>query len=151
MNFWRLSKERWAGSAFDGEGARRFGGRWNSPGTAVVYASDSRALAALELLVHLPATPPQDPWVFFEISIQREHVETLEPGELPAGWNLPTPTTDTRRLGDRWAREARTPALRVPSVLIPEEWNLLLNPLHPEFQAVVISSPTRFHFDTRLI
>jgi RES domain-containing protein len=147
---WRIVKEKHAAEAFTGEGAVKFGGRWNSPGVRVVYTSGSQALAALELLVHL--NPPQ----FFTLKAFQIHfdeglVRKLPDEELPSGWKAEPPAASTMRLGDRWAAELRSPVLEVPSVLIPEESNYILNPLHPDFSRIAIGEPQDFVFDPRLL
>lgn len=140
LRAWRIVAPRWADSAFSGEGARKYGGRWNSPGRAVVYLAGSRALAALEMLVHL-TTPDSraKPYVLREARIPREWI--ADPGKRGE---------DPVTAGDRWLASRRSLALRVPSVLIPEEPNYLLNPAHPEFRRVRFGAATEFRFDPRM-
>jgi len=137
---YRIVAPRWAPTAFSGEGARKFGGRWNSPGKPVVYLADSRALAALEMLVHL-TTPGSraKPYVLIPVAI---------PGDLVEGVaRMPDHPVAT---GDSWLASNRSPVLRVPSIVIPEESNYLLNPRHPEFPKIGIEAPASFRFDARL-
>jgi len=146
---WRIVRETHLAAAFSGEGAAKFGGRWNSRGVAVVYASATRALAALELLVHL--NPP----VFFKCKIiglefEENLVERMKPADLPADWRMEPPPVSSQRLGDAWVREDRSPVLAVPSVIVPEEFNYLLNPVHPDFKRVKLGKPRDFAFDPRL-
>lgn len=147
---WRIVRQQLAATAFDGEGARIFGGRWNSPGTRVVYTSGTKALAALETLVHL--NPP----VLFRYSIlpvefDGRLVETIEPAGLPADWTTEPPSDSTKVIGDRWASERRSAVLALPSVIIPSENNYLLNPAHPDFKRITIGKPVPFAFDSRLL
>jgi RES domain-containing protein len=147
---WRLVKDRFAGSAFDGEGARRHGGRWNSPGTAVVYVAESRALATLEILAGIRSVSTLDAYVLIPVTFAPELVEVLRPEVLPGKWREHPAPRKTRALGDRWVREGRSAVLRVPSALIPQEFNFLLNPGHPDFPRVQIGEPVPFARDSRL-
>jgi RES domain-containing protein len=148
----RLCKTRHMAAPFTGEGARLNGGRWNSPGKAVVYTSSSLSLATLEVLVHL-----EDPEVFgklfswVSLEIPPEALETLEPESLPAGWNDDESSQISRAIGDAWLRSTRSAALAVPSVVTPGEWNYLLNPAHPDFSKILIGAPQPFRPDSRLL
>ena len=147
---WRLVKARHAARAFDGEGARLHGGRWNSPGTRVVYVSSSRSLAALELLVHLEIAEALEHYVVIEVRIPTQSITRLDPRRLPPDWRSDPPPAALRALGDAWVRAARSVALEVPSVVVPEEANYLLNPAHPSFRRIAIGKPQPFRYDTRL-
>ena len=148
---WRLVKPRHAAAAFDGEGARLHGGRWNSPGTRVAYASDSRALAALEVLAHLQSTKVLQAYSLMSVRFPEESVEILDAAMLPARWRrFPSPM-ENQAIGDRWVAERRSLILRVPSAIIPAAANFLINPSHPEFGKVVVGRPERFAFDPRLL
>ena len=148
---WRLVKPRHAADAFDGEGARLHGGRWNSPGTRVAYASDSIALAALEVLAHLQSTSVLQAYSLASLRFPAESVEVLETTALPSRWRrFPSPP-ENQAIGDRWAAEGRSLVLRVPSAIIPAAGNFLINPSHPEFKKVVVGRPERFAFDARLV
>lgn len=151
MLVYRLVKERWAGSALDGSGAKAYGGRWNSPGTAILYASESTALAALELLVHLRRGQVLASYRVFTLSIPDASVRQLGESDLPSDWRADPRPESTARLGDGWAASRRSVALLVPSVIIPREHNLLISPAHPDFATVardVTSEP--FDYDPRL-
>ena len=148
---WRLAKARHAGNAFDGEGARLYGGRWNSPGTRVAYASDSIALAALEVLAHLQSMGVLQAYSVAAIQFAESHIELLDVASLPKGWRrFPSPP-ENHAVGDRWVAESRSLVLRVPSAIIASANNYLINPLHPAFNSVVIGRPERFAFDSRLL
>ena len=140
-----------AHAAFDGEGARLYGGRWNRRGTAVVYASDSLALAALELLVHADADLLPDDLVSVAAEVPDGlRVESVAPSDLPRDWRRhPAPETLAER-GTAWARAGRTAVLAVPSALVPRERNFLLNPAHPDFKKIRTQTPEPFALDTRL-
>lgn len=147
---WRLAKTRHAAAAFDGEGARRFGGRWNSKGVAVAYASSSLSLAALEVVVHMPGSAISAYSVV--IADFGEHlIEDLPRSVLPADWKeYPAPSA-TQGLGDRWVAEGRSLVLRVPSVIVETEHNFLVNVSHPDFNRIRIAPPVPFDFDPRLL
>ena len=151
---WRIVKRRHAGHAFDGEGARLFGGRWNSPGRPVIYVSESRALATLEILAGLGSTAVLPAWVMIGVSFPAEIVvsveDLLDPAGLPDGWNTAPPTYVSQGIGDRWLEEASSAVLRVPSVIVPAEFNYLLNPRHPEFEQVEIGPQEELRLDPRL-
>ncbi len=146
----RLVKRKHAAHSFDGEGARLFGGRWNRPGVAVVYASESLSLAALELLVHLERGAALAHYVFCRVEFPDSAVEDLPARRLPANWRVSPAPLALQEIGTRWARARRSPVLRVPSAVIPLESNFLLNPDHPGFARFVRAGPERFDFDPRL-
>jgi RES domain-containing protein len=148
VSAWRLVKTAHADHAFDGEGAFRFGGRWNSKGTAMVYASSSLALATMELLVHLDPAMPVPPLLAFRIGLPPELIrDQPAPGGGLSSMDLST----SRQVGDQWIRSRRSVALRVPSVVIPLEHNFLLNPNHPRFPELRIDPPHAFTLDPRLV
>ena len=150
MRLWRICRRRYAAEAATGEGARLYGGRWNSRGIRVVYASTSLALAAVETFVNLePNLIPAD-----LVSIEGEipdslAIRKLDPSVLPPGWHV-SRDESLRRFGDDWIRGGETGALFVPSAAIRGEWNVLLSPAHPDFAQVHFKSPERFEFDARM-
>ena len=148
---WRLVKARRAADAWDGEGAYRYGGRWNSRGTRVVYSSQSLSLALLEILVHLDQTRAAPKLVAFFADIPAACIEDLSVGTQSNGLlSAPLAVKNPRRFGDAWIEEASSLALRVPSAVIPTEQNILINPGHPDFKRIRISQPEVFRFDDRL-
>jgi RES domain-containing protein len=124
-----------------GEGARLYGGRWNSSGRALVYAASDAALAVLEVRVHLDLPPDliPDDYVLMKLDLSGMTVEHL--ADSPAY---------PRAFGDRWLEQSRSPVLRVPSFIVPDASNLLLNPTHPEAANAKIVSTNPFAFDPRL-
>jgi RES domain-containing protein len=152
---WRIVKRRYAKLAFDGEGARLFGGRWNSPGRPVIYVSESRALATLELLAGLGSTAPLPAWVIagvrFPESLVADLGEILAPEVLPDGWDATPPTSVSQGIGDRWLDEAPSAVLQVPSVIVPAECNYLLNPRHPDFGRIDLGEPQELRLDPRVV
>ena len=148
---WRIIKERYASRAMIGEGARRYGGRWNSPGTAVVYVSEHQSLASLEILVHCQPIFPRDYYVAIFLEWDDQLTERVNPDSLPNNWREQPPARATMNVGDAWVCEQRTPVLAVPSAIVPVEWNYLLNPAHPDFAQIEIGDPVSFTFDRRLL
>jgi len=151
MQVWRLVKTKYAASAFDGEGARLYGARWNSPGIRVAYAASNSALAVLEVLVHLGDVRVLPSYSLITASVPDAHVIALDVSTLPDGWeNYPVPP-EVQAIGDAWIRSGGSVALRVPSVVVAGGHNLLLNPLHPTFGEFSIDSVEPFKFDPRLV
>ena len=148
---WRIVSRARAEQAFEGEGARLFGGRWNSPGVSVVYAADSRALAALELLVHLNRSNPSVRFVRFRVDFPAGLVSRPELSRYLESVVTPSIDTRTQIAGDHWLATSKAPIIRVCSSIIPEEYNYLLNPKHPKFSQVSIGPPEPFAFDPRLV
>lgn len=148
---WRIVKTKHVGSAFSGYGAREGGGRWNNLGTGIVYCAESRSLAALELLVHLPADEVLHDFSIFMVEIPDGVIEQCDLSQLPPDWRSDPISPRTRTMGDEWAKQLRSAALRVPSAITPEEFNYLLNPTHVDFAQVRIGTATKFSFDPRLI
>ncbi len=148
MLCYRIVTPGLAARALDGEGARLFGGRWNPPGLPCVYTAGSRALAALEMLVHLTGLSRAMP--FRLLTIQVPDVPASPPVPLPSTW-LTTPAGNaSQSVGKSWLQSRRSVVLQVPSVIIPEESNLLINPLAPGFESVRVLDDLPFQFDLRL-
>ena len=151
LTVYRICKTKYAKSAFDGEGAFRFGGRWNSRGVRMVYAAGSLALAVLEMLVHLDDDESLFSYSFVAAQIPTAlslPVASYRP--LPKDWDTSPAPVELQQLGDDWAREKVSAVLEVPTAIIPREKNYLLNPAHPDFAQIKIETPERFVFDERL-
>jgi RES domain-containing protein len=147
---WRIVPANQATSAFDGEGARLYGGRWNSVGIAVVYGSQHKSLGALEVRVHIDTTRKSKGYKCFAFQFDQNLMEVFPANSLPKDWQQEPPPPSLQQLGDAWVQSARSPILAVPSVIIPDELNYLLNPKHPDFAKIKIDNPTDFTFDPRL-
>lgn len=148
---WRIVTARHKGTAFSGDGARLYGGRWNSPGRAAVYVAGSASLAVLEMLAHLPVEEFPRAYVLIEAEFDEGLVARVEAGGLPAGWRESPPPPEVQHVGDDWLAEARSAVLQVPSAIVPVEWNFLLNPAHPDFARIKIGRETDIRLDPRLI
>ena len=148
---WRLTHQDYRETAFSGRGSRRFGGRFNSRGTPVVYTSESLALALLETLTGLQRYDQLYRYVFFRVALPAELIAELGEEELPTGWRSHPPSEASQQLGDDWAEEKSSVALRVPSVVVPYSYNYVLNPRHPSFEQVDIGDAESVPVDERLV
>lgn len=148
---WRIVKPRRVADAFSGEGARLFGGRWNPVGRPVVYAAESKALAALEILVHVDDGGLMDEYLCMPVRFDKRLVRSLDLKSLPNNWRANPPPASTQMIGADWLGEGGSVVLEVPSVLIPGESNYLINPQHPAFGKLGIGAPEPFEFDPRLL
>jgi RES domain-containing protein len=148
---WRMLKTKHLVHAFDGEGARRFGGRWNSVGIPICYCAAHVSLAALEILAHLQATGPLTSYSVLPVTFAPDLVERISVTELPADWAASPAPTELRRVGDGWANAQRSAVLEVPSVIVPQESIYLVNPQHPDFSKIRLGKPEAFALDPRLL
>ena len=148
--FYRIVGSHRAATALDGEGARKFGGRWNPPGVPVVYLTESRALSALEILVHFGRDVAKASWKLIEVEVPENLIEEISLSRLPRGWDDLSSTSVSRQLGARWVEKAADLGILLPSAIIPEERILMLNVRHPGFSKMKISKPVPFLFDPRL-
>ncbi len=147
---YRIVKPKFVDTAFDGEGARVFGGRWNEKGTRMVYASASASLAILETFVHMGIDARTISHVIIEIDISDEIIEELANADLPDRWNASPAPELCQDLGTSWANSMHSAVLSVPSVIMPVERNYLINPMHPDFEKIVISESVKYAFDERM-
>ncbi len=150
LKAWRIVKTAYKNKAFTGDGARMYGGRWNSRGVPLIYTAGSMALASIEMVVNLPSPKLLEDFVRIPVRFKSALVEELILTELPPDWQSRPITPNTRAIGDRWVKEQRSVVLKVPSVVVPEEFNFLLNPMHPDFKKIEIGKPAVYHFDPRL-
>jgi len=150
MTAWRVVKHEFAATAFDGEGARLFGGRWHSSARAVVYTFATTSLGLLEQLVHaenglLPF------YLTIPVTFDADLVEKVDPVKLPTSWQSSPPTYELQQIGNEWVDSMRSCILEVPSVIVPHESNFILNPKHPNFASVGIGEPIDLDIDQRLV
>lgn len=150
MNLWRIIDRGLVREAFSGQGAGNYGGRWNSPGTRMIYCYEHPALAALEKLVHIQDMEQlRQSYALISVTCPPELAETLAQ-RLPRNWTGDSARARLRRIGDQWIGSRRSLALIVPSVVLPRSSNILVNPLHPAFGHLRIGRPEGFDFDPRL-
>jgi RES domain-containing protein len=147
---WRIVPEELTATAFDGEGARLYGGRWNSVGVPMVYASEHQSLAALEIRIHIDRTGMRRLCKCFSFQFDGQVMEVLPLGKVSRGWREEPPPPFLQEVGDNWVKSGTSVILAVPSVVIPGECNYLINPKHPDFGKLKIAMPVDFAFDQRL-
>ena len=148
---WRIVRAEYADDVFGGEGARRFGGRWNKIGHRVVYTASSVSLATLELIVTTPRTQLLSEFVITSCNFPEVLVDEVDETQLPPNWrNYPTPP-EVQQLGTEWLLSGTSAVLSVPSAVTPEERNYLLNPEHEHFRSVDAGSTRPFKIDLRLL
>lgn len=148
---YRICKTKLVGNAFDGEGAFRYGGRWNSRGTRIVYAAENLSLAALEIIVHLDDDAMLLEYSYIPADVPAELILQVEDfRSLPENWNHSPAPVVVQQIGDEWARELPSAVLEVPTAIVPLEKNYLLNPAHADFSKIVLGEAKKFEFDERL-
>ena len=147
----RIVTKHLALSAFDGEGARKYGARWNSPGTRMIYTASARSLAILEILAHIEDEATlSSSFCSIRVEFPDELVSSLDTEQLPKGWDSSPALAATPIIGDNWAKAGESPILAVPSAIVPEETNYLLNPDHSDFGKITIDEPIPIGIDPRL-
>ncbi len=148
---YRLIKSRHAGNAFSGEGSRISGGRWNPIGVPVVYTADSRALGALEVLtgIELEDARALD-YTIIPVEFDKTLVKFVKEKDLPKDWQVYPLPHFTQIIGKKWVSDMRSAILQVPCVLVPKEYNYVLNPDHEDFKKIRILKAETFTFDSRL-
>ena len=151
MFLYRLAKEQYIND-LSGTGARLYGGRWNKKGMPMLYTSEHCSLAVLELLVHTPHMLLPDNIKLLTLSLpDQTAIPTFNRNQLPDSWRqYPAPDT-LAEMGSQWLRNSSSVALKVPSVIVPSEWNILLNPEHDDFSNITIESVSSFALDSRFL
>lgn len=149
IEVWRVFKAKHSQDALTGEGARLYGGRWNSIGTPMIYTAEHLSLAMLEILVHTKIPAATTDYLKVPLQLDESLVGTIRLDQLPSGWDANPPSAVSQSIGDEWSSTASTPVLRIPSAVVPEEWNYLLNPLHPDI-SFIPGEVTACRFDPRL-
>ena len=151
MEVYRITQEEYAND-LSGNGARLFGGRWNSEGFYALYVASSRSLALLETLAHTPARMLQQK-VYMLVTIavpDKMSIREITISKLGAGWDVPDIRQYTQKMGNHFLLAKNELLLAVPSVLVPEENNYVLNPLHTDFKKVKVIHHRRIGFDKRM-
>lgn len=150
LTLWRMTQQRLLAEAFTGEGSRLYGSRWSSPGVAVVFAAQSRALAVLEALVHLDEPKHLDAYVLIPVNVESRLITKIRNSDLVEYWQDDPPPASLQRIGDEWVAAGTSAVLKVPSAIVPGESNFLLNPFHKDFPRIKIGAAQSFRFDARL-
>lgn len=153
MRIYRIEREKYLATTLKGLGAALTEGcRWNGPNTRLVYTSESRALATLEISVHLDFSedlPTDRHYVEIEIPDEIKILE-LRTEDLPKNWDIKPPSLETQYIGDDFVNNNEAAVLKVPSSIVPPEYNYLINPSHPDAEKITVVSTERLVFDTRL-
>ncbi len=150
MRVYRIAKQKYI-KDLTGIGAKTVGGRWNPKGVAVLYTSTTAALSALEVLAHLPAAYFPDDMSIATIEVPDTLITTIDIEKIPDNWNqIPVPI-EIQNYAMQWIVEEQYLGIKVPSIIIPKEKNLLVNPIHPKFDKVKLLNVEPFCFDTRLL
>ena len=149
LTAWRVVTERYADSAFSGEGARLYGGRWNPKGVALVYTAQTQSLALLEMLVQ--DSPLRARYVMIPARIPETLIERVDPSNLPPDWRELSARTELQQIGAMWVKTRTSAVLAVPSAIVPAETNYLLNPSHPDFAQIAIGARDEWETDPRLL
>ncbi|HEY8782917.1 MAG TPA: RES family NAD+ phosphorylase [Mucilaginibacter sp.] len=150
MVLFRIVKCSYAND-LNGTGARLYGGRWNSEGKPAIYLASSRSLAVLEVLVHLPSLMIPDDYCLVEIEVPDNSITDTPIDSLPDGWKDVSPPLALRQIGDEFLKKQEHLLMKVPSSIVPMEYNYLLNPLHQSIKKVKILKKLTFDFDARLV
>jgi RES domain-containing protein len=151
LTTYRICKTKYAGTMFDGEGAFRFGGRWNSRGVRILYTAGSLSLAVLEMLVHLNNEEILLSYSFATAEFDESLILPIEEFRtLPENWSVSPPPLQIQRIGDEWAEAQASVVLKVPTSVLPVEFNYLINIRHPEITKIKLGMPQPFTFDKRL-
>jgi len=148
MLAYRITKNKYA-SDTTGEGARLYGGRWNSIGTPMLYLSESRSLAAIEFLVHVPVGILPKNLKIIEFELPEIKMKTLSLKQLPTDWDSYPAPDSLAEIGSNWIQSKKGLILKVPSVVSKGDFNLLCNPLHEKFKNINITNIFDYNFDKR--
>lgn len=148
MIVFRLAKAIYAPD-LSGRGAEMAGGRWNSKGIPMLYTSTSRALCLVEIAVHVPLGVLPTGYELVMIQLPEKSIQMLDQAQLPSDWKSSPPIAATRTIGDAFIQAREHLALQVPSAVVQDEYNVLINPLHPDIRLVKIIRQEPFHFDQR--
>ena len=151
VRVYRITQRRHVSEAFDGEGGRLHGGRWNSLGTRMVYTAGSSAGAILELLVHTEDYSSLEAlYCTFPVEFEDTLIESVSIVDLPMSWNNAEITSATQMIGDEWVESISSAVLRVPSAIDSDEVNYLINSAHEDFVKLGIGEPRALRIDPRL-
>jgi RES domain-containing protein len=150
IKVWRIVHQRNSATAFSGEGSRKRGGRWTGSGYRAIYTSESLSLATLEIIVHGVTHETLKNFVVFHAMVAKKRIEEIRPDQLPPNWRDDPPPAVLQTIGNRWLDQESSCVLKVPSAIIPVEYNFIINPNHPDFQKIEIETPESWSFDGRL-
>lgn len=147
---WRICKRAFQKRAYSVASSNN-SGRWTSEGVSAVYAAGSVSLAHLELLAHLKPAEIHEHFVLCPCSFDESLVDVVRIDALPKSWRKTPPPRALQKIGDEWAKSLRSPVLAVPSALVPQEYNYVLNLLHPDFKKIKLCTKIPIRLDARLL
>ena len=150
MLLYRIASQKYI-SDLTGIGAKTVGGRWNPKGVAILYTSTSISLSVLEVLVHLPAAYLPRDMAMATIRIPDQDIPEVSTEDLPEHWNVHPPNRNVQEFLIGWIQSRQSLAIKLPSVIVPTEYNCIINPMHPDFPTVVLENSQPFSFDSRLV
>ena len=149
---YRIVKAKWLDTAFDGQGAKRYGGRWNSKGRSCVYLSSSISLGLLEVMAHINDYSILPHYRVLEVQFESTDLLRLPDDVVPEDWKTDPASLSTAEIGDQWLDSKESAVLAVPGVVVPKEQNYLVNPGHAKFGQIVTSAQEiDYQLDERLI
>lgn len=152
MRLWRICSSRHMQTAFSGTGSKLAGGRWTPPGRLAVYTAQHQSTAILEMLVHMNPAHFGTGFILIAADLPDDTtLETVEAADLPANWRLHRDGAGLRQIGSDWLARGESVALLAPSAVAPTDFNVILNPAHPDFARLAIHEPTPYAFDPRLL
>lgn len=150
ISVYRIAKDSYIND-LTGTGAKSVGGRWNFKGVAVLYTSSSVSLCVLECLAHFPAAFAPKDMAMASISIPDNQISEINNTDLPENWrSVPSPRI-LKEMAYQWVKTQESLVLKVPSIIVPQEFNYIINPLHQDFQKVILTEVTPFAFDNRVL
>lgn len=150
MNIYRVCLDVYAND-LSGNGARIYGGRWNSPGIPALYTSASQSLAILESLTNTPPAILQENFVLLTIEVPaKASARKMELKDLPRNWNVYPVPVNVQKTGDRWLQSGKELLLKIPSVIVPAEFNYIINPMHPDHHKLKVIASHKLHLDKRM-
>jgi RES domain-containing protein len=150
LKIYRIAKKNYI-KDLSGEGARLFGGRWNKPGNSMVYFSEYLSLCVLEILVHTEQQLLTNDYHFLEVEIPESEIEIISLRKLFKNWRTNPPVSSTQDYGTNWLASQKNLALKVPSAVLPHEYNILINPNHKHFSKVKIICKSILDIDSRVL
>lgn len=148
MLIYRISSSKYI-EDLSGAGAKQYGGRWNNKGTAVVYLAESRAMAVMEVLVHLSPEQVDRPFVLATFDVPDDRIYDIGTFDLPEHWRDPQAADELKKIGDKFVRDGIYLLMKVPSIILEEEFNFIINPNHPDSKKIKLVNRRDFVFDKR--
>ncbi|WP_452597291.1 RES family NAD+ phosphorylase [Pontimicrobium sp. MEBiC01747] len=150
MLVYRISKDIYIRD-LTGIGAKTVGGRWNFKGVSVLYTSSSIALSMLECLAHFPAAFAPKDMALACIELPEDSISEITVDELPENWRAVPSPRELKQLSYNWIKQQETLILKVPSIIVPQEFNYIINPFHKDFDKIVLKKVLPFYFDNRVL